>query len=180
MAHISIKGLEAAIREVKRAEKKLQDTVKDAISEVIDLMIEEAKRNAPKDIGDLINSIDKESKDAWTMVFFVGEVHGAFQEFGLAGLRNVQSNLIIPEEMEEVAREFKSYKGGNFKDFVKEIEEWCGRKGIDEGAAYAIAVKILNYGLEARPYFYPAYEKYKPEVLKRVKERVQELFNGKR
>lgn len=179
MARISIKGLESAVREVKRAQKRLQDTVTDAIGEVIDLMIEEARKNAPKDIGNLIDSISKEKKDAWTMVFFVGEAHGAFQEFGLAGLRNVQTNLVIPEEMEEIAREFKSYKGGDFKTFVKEIEAWCGRKGIDPEAAYPIAVKILNYGLEARPYFYPAYQKYKPEIIKRVNQRVQEMFNGK-
>lgn len=177
MVRISIKGLEKAIRDIKDAQKKIHSTTMDAIAEVVDKMIEEARKNAPEDLRNLIDSIGKEYKDGWTIVFFVGEEYGAFMEFGLAGLRNISSNLDIPEEMEAEARKFKGYKGGDFKQFVKDIEAWCGRKGIDPEAAYPIAVSILNNGLQARPYFYPAYLKYKDEIIKLVEKRLQELFN---
>lgn len=180
MATISIKGVERVINQIKKAQKELQKTVVKAIDEVVDKMIEEAKKNAPEDLGNLIGSIGKEEKDGWTIVMFVKEAHGAFMEFGLAGTENVMSNLNIPEEMEEEARKFKGYKGGNFDEFVKNIEEWCGRKGIDQEFAHIIALNILNKGLAARPYFHPAYEKFKPEVIKLVEQRVQELFNKTR
>lgn len=155
-----IKGLDKLFRDIDRFERDAELITKRTIEEIVDMMITDAKAKAPRDLGRLIDSIDRENKDnGWTIVFFVGEVYGAFQEFGTLGRVNV------PTELASVASEFKGYKSGDFSEFLKSIEEWCGRKGIDSSAAYPIAVSILRKGLDPQPYFYPAYVANKDKII---------------
>lgn len=147
-------------RDLDRLEKDSEEITKRTIEDVVNMMITEAKARAPRDLGRLIDSIDKENKDnGWTFVFFVGEVYGAFQEFGTG------ARVQVPTELQDVASSLKGYSSGNFSDFLKSIEEWCQRKGIDKKAAWVIAVSILKRGLDPQPFFYPAYVNNKDKIL---------------
>lgn len=166
-----IKGLKELQRKLKNFGKEAEAAGKAAINSAVDKMITDAKANAPQDLYNLVNSIDKENRDnGWTVVFFVGEAHGAFQEFG-TGVR-----AEIPAELASEALKFKGYKSGNFEDFLAEIKAWCSRKGIDPEAAWPIAVTILNKGLSPQPYFYPAYLKYRDTIMPDLKQRIKNLW----
>src|SRR5690606_29264965 len=122
---MKIKGLDKLTRQLNQLPKDTEKIAKDTLNEVVDMMITDAKANAPRDLGRLIDSIDKESKDnGWTLVFFVGEVYGAFQEFGTGG------RVQVPAELADIATSLRGYSSGSFSDFLQSIEEWCARKGI--------------------------------------------------
>ena len=170
MPIIRIKGLDSLQNKLKQAHAKIWPTVMRVVEKYVDLMIQDAKQNAPEDLGETKNSIGKEVGQQ-SITLFVGAAHGAIQEFG------VGARMSVPEELEEEARKFKGYKGGNFKEFVEEIRGWCVRKGIDPDAAYPIAASILERGLKPQPFFYPAYRKYKEPMLKEIEEELQKLFD---
>jgi len=166
-----IKGMQQLRRTLTNFRKNAEREAKEALNIAVDKMIADAKANAPRDLFNLVNSIDKENRDnGWTVVFFVGEEHGAFQEFGTG------SKAVVPPELETEASKFKGYKDGNFEEFVANIREWCSRNGIDPAAAWPIAVSILNRGLRPQPYFYPAYLKYRDTIIPDVRERLQRLL----
>lgn len=171
MPKVTIGGLEKLLNNLRKAEQQLWPTVMRVIDKYVDLMVADARQNAPVDLGVARDSIGKEVKDR-AVVFHVASAHGAIQEFGFGAKMGD-----IPPELESEALKFKGYKSGDFKEFVKELEEWCARKGIDTEAAYPIAVSILNNGLAPQPFFYPAYQKYKPMMLKEIDTEVQKLLN---
>lgn len=167
-----LKGLLELQKKLNGASVAVNAAVNSAVNEVVNKMIADAKANAPVDLRRLIDSIGKENKDdGWTVVFFVGEVHGAFMEFGTG------PQVSIPDEMESEAKKFQGYKGGNFDEFLDEIEAWATRKGIDPEMANLIASKILSRGLAPRPYFYPAYLKHRDEIIPAIKEKLNKLLN---
>lgn len=166
-----IKGLPELKSKMQKLKTGLQETVVGTIWDVVGLMVADAKADAPVDLAKLINSIDrKRSETGWSVVFYVGEAHGAFQEFGFG------KYLEVPAELSEEALKFKGYKSGNFEEFLADITAWCERKGIDTGAAWLIAVSILRKGLRPKPYFYPAYLKHKDTIAPIMYKRIKELM----
>lgn len=159
MPKVTIKGLPELTRKLKKIELEKWKVVMRVVNKYVDLMVAEARANAPVDRGVTRDSIQKEVKSDFSISFFVGTAYGAIQEFGTGLL------MEIPPELEQDALQFKGYKSGDFKSFVKEIEEWCVRKGIDPEAAYPIAASILNEGLKPQPFFYPAFKKYKDAMI---------------
>lgn len=163
-----IKGLDKLLKDIDRFDRDSEKIAKQTIEEVVDMMITDAKAKAPRDLGRLIDSIDKESKNnGWAMVFFVGEIHGAFQEFGTGG------RVQVPSELASIASSFRGYESGDFSDFLKAIEGWCDRKGIDRNAAYIIAVSILKKGLNPQPYFYPAYLANRDKIISLITQKTE-------
>lgn len=166
-----IKGLDKVMRDFNKYERDIETIAKDTVNEIVSMMITDAKAKAPRDLGRLIDSINKESKDnGWTVVFFVGEVYGAFQEFGTG------ARVDVPAELADIASSLRGYKSGNFDDFLTSIEEWCGRKGIPRSATYPIAVSILNKGFNPQPYFYPAYLANRDKIISLMTARITQLL----
>lgn len=147
------------MRDLNRLSKDSETIIKDTINDVVDMMIRDAREKAPRDMGRLIDSIDKENRDTgWTVIFFAGVDYAAFQEFGTG------SRVNVPAELADVAQQFRGFKSGNFEEFLENIKGWCSRKGIPESAAYPIAVSILQRGLNPQPFFYPAYRENKDKI----------------
>lgn len=167
---IKIKGLPKLVKELTQREKRIWKVTMAVVDKYVTLMVADARQNAPEDMGILKNSIRKEKKDEFHISFTVGAVYAAMQEFGTGVYMD------IPKELEQEALVWKGYKSGNFDEFVAELKEWCERKGIDPEAAYPIARKILRYGSEPHPFFYPAYLKYKDQMLAEINRELQELF----
>lgn len=172
MPKVTIKGLPELTKKLKRIELEKWKVVMRVVDKYVDLMVADARANAPVDRGFTKNSIDKEVKGDFSISFFVGTAYGAIQEFGTGDYMD------IPSELEQDALVFKGYKSGNFDEFLEEIKEWCSRKGIDEGAAYPIAVKILNKGLRPQPFFYPAYRKYKDALIAEANVELKKLVES--
>jgi hypothetical protein len=103
----------------------------------------------------------REIKDG--IVIFSNAEYSPFVEFGTG------KQVKIPPELAAVAGSFRGYKRGDFKQFLANLRVWCKRHGIDERAAYPIAIKILNNGLKARPFFFPPYLRERPKLMQTLR-----------
>lgn len=125
-----------------------------SVNVVADMIVADAKRLAPKDLGTIAQNIGKVVSGEGDKVhasIYASAPESAFQEFGTGG------RVIIPPGMQDVATQFKGASGGDFKAFVLALTAWVGRHGMDEKLAYVIARKILRDGLKPQPFLYPAY-----------------------
>ena len=117
-----------------------------------------AKSKAPRYQSRLVNSIHPEVGRKKLSTRVVTDVeYAAFVEFG------TKSKAKIPPELSSTAEKFKQTNSINFDEFYKDIKKWCKKKGIDEKAAYPIAISIIKNGQNAQPFLYPA---FKDEVKK--------------
>ena len=163
------------------------------VSEVVDQEIESmakewvagAKRDAPGDQGTLRNSISYLKTD--TGVEIVSNVfYSPFMEFGTKGKYQA-----IPGT-EAIAAQFKGFKGGDFAQMLKFIKAWVKRKGIgaevtksgnpsksqnslasQDRVAWVIAMSILKNGIKPHPFFFKQQEVVWPEMVRRVKARIE-------
>jgi hypothetical protein len=97
-----------------------------------------------------------------------GMEYAAYIEFGTRKFAAAYVNS-LPPDWKTFAAKFRGSGTGTFAQMVASITQWCKNKGIDDNAAYAIARKILIEGIPAQPYLYPAYEKNRVELIKRLK-----------
>lgn len=51
---------------------------------------------------------------------------------------------------------------------VEPIRRWAKRKGIDEDAAFPIALKIAREGTPPAPFLFPAFEEERPRFIRRL------------
>jgi len=78
--------------------------------------------------------------------------HSPFVEFGTKTYYNV------PTEFQQLATEIAS--GGRINQSETawdRISKWARKKGKSEAEAYLIYMKIMNYGVDAQPFMYPAF-----------------------
>lgn len=101
------------------------------------------------------------------IVIFSDVEYAPFVEFGTG------KQVRIPPELTQAAATFRGYKRGDFKMFLANLRVWCKRHGIDERAAYPIAIKILNNGLKARPFFFPPYLKERPKLMQNIRKLIR-------
>ena len=137
-------------------------------------VVKEAKILAPVDEGALVKSISYVQKGLEVEIT-VGVPYAAYIEFGTRRYA-AQQVAGLPAEWKTFAAQFKG-KGssGSFDEFVQNIMAWVLRKGIGglktksgntskstssydamQQAAYAIALNIIQNGIHAHPYLYPA------------------------
>ena len=104
--------------------------------------------------------------------------HAPFVEWGTGKQTKVAS------EETEVAAEYKGPYPGTWDEFEQNIQAWMKRHGIPEqkvvtdadgtesyiNVTYYIMISILEKGLPARPFLYPAFVKNRELLLKQAKE----------
>lgn len=90
--------------------------------------------------------------------------HAPFVEWGIGRQAKVS------DEWAAYARQYKGPYPGTWKEFEKNIQAWMNRHGIPLENTYVIMVKILENGLPARPFLYPAYVKAKARIIKDIKQ----------
>lgn len=127
------------------------------------------KANGTIDEGFLFGSITFE-KTEMAVEIIVAANYAAYLEFGTRAFAAAYVST-LPSNWQEFAATFKGGGGGGFADYFRNILEWCKRKGIEESAAYPIAISILRNGIRPRPYLLPAIE----ENLIKLKERLKTI-----
>ena len=135
----------------EEAERKISLTTFGTAGQIAD----DATQAAPANNGDLRQSINL-NPNAPGKLFYevnVNAPYAGFVEFGTG------TKVSVPAEMEDIARGFQYGKKGKFSDMIESLKEWCRKKGIPEQAVWPIAMNILKYGLEPKPFLYPAYRK---------------------
>lgn len=168
MAGISLKitGVEAAIKRLEAKQKSIEQDIQDELNAWALETVTLAKQLAPVHEGQLrqsINPLFENNKASITVNTF----YAAYIEFGT---RKFAASYIssLPAEWEQFAAQFKG-GGGSFIELVKNITEWVRLKGIDQKAAYPIALKILRDGIKPQPYLYPAVQQTTPDLIKNLK-----------
>jgi len=152
-------------------------SVQDILNEFRDYVINEAKINAPKDLGSLRNSIKgyvKESPNSIQISFEMDE-YGWYQNEGVKGANpsNVSPNAKIRGQQAPNSR-FKFGSGskrGTWSTFVNSIEKWAKRKnlrfrnekgqyakGSYKSLAYVVARNIYSRGLKPSLFFTKPFE----------------------
>lgn len=89
--------------------------------------------------------------------------HAPFIEWGTG--RQVK----VPAEWQDMAMQFKGPYPGTWDLFEQNIKSWMKRHGKDPDESFSLMMAILNKGLPARPFLYPAFVKNVKELSKNVK-----------
>lgn len=151
--------------------------------------VNDAKRLAPVDEGSLRQSITYRkiiARSAIEIEMIVASDYAAYIEFGTKGFA-AKYVATLPKEWKEFASRYKGPGGGSFDEFVMRLTRWVRLKKIGatynvstkkknrqskaslESTAYAIALSIMRNGIRQHPFLYPAVEKNRIELLKRLK-----------
>lgn len=117
-------------------------------------------------------------------IVYAAAAYAAYVEFG------TRTKVSVPEEMKDIANQFKNKKTGNWDEFKENIKAWVKRKGIVptvngkkavnpdkydwEELYFLIMMSIYKKGLAPRPFLYPAYKKETKGLDKRIDKRIQE------
>ena len=169
MASLSISK---QIKNVTKELENFKDDVSGVLSSVTYYTAEEialnAKTYAPKDKGELSQSITTRKESEFVSSVVVGVNYGAFVEFGTG------KKVSVPRELKTLASKFKG-GGGSFEEGLRSIKDWCKTKGIDEKAAYPIFMSILRNGTAPQPYLYPAFVKGRRQYLEDLKSELKNL-----
>lgn len=198
MIKIELKGLDKTIKDINKIASDAKDkgnrafekwgdnTRNDAISNL--------NKNGTNDEGKLRGSINSLVVGLSAEVT-VATKYAAYVEFGTKRYA-AQYVASLPADWKAYAATFKGKGGGTFDELILAIEQWIKRKGIGEtfdiktrrrtrqgkqsaattrrADAYAIALKIVRYGVPAQPFVYPAVKKNTPILIKDLKK----IFNG--
>lgn len=145
-----IKGLDKLQAKLKDLPKEIEVQVNEELEDFCRRVVGKAITRAPKNIASLSNSIRYEPLNKGFAII-AGVNYAAYVEFG------TRSYVKIPEGLSLYAAQFKGTGTGDFKTFLKNIQAWCKKKGIEEKAAYPIAVSILRNGIKPQPFFFNSY-----------------------
>lgn len=183
MFRVSVKGLSGFKREFATATKEVREIVGAEVQAAGADFTAKARRDAPVDQGALKGSISYYMDGDLSAVIAAQKFYAPFIEFGTKGKYKP-----IPGT-EDLAAQFKGYKGGDFMEMLRMIVRWVKRKGIsgrysvktrkrignkidrlaeDYAAAWPIAMSILRKGIKPHPYFFKQQETVWPEMVSRI------------
>ena len=128
-----------------------------------------AKKLAPKNLGNLRNSISAKQVDDLNWQLLASEIYAPFVEFGTGG------KVDIPKGFKTFAEQFKNSATGSFEDGLISIKSWCRNKGIDEKFAYPILVSLIKNGMEAQPYMIPSLKIAQSQLRNRIKKIIKDF-----
>jgi HK97 gp10 family phage protein len=145
----------------------------------------EAKDNSPINVNSLRRMISVQDIARLEYAVVSQSKYSAYMEFG------TKSKAVIPAGLESVAQQYQGKKGGTFKELLENILVWVRQKNIagtysvktrkrtgrrkdfdkqDLDVAYPIARSIAKYGVKPHPYFFPAFNKIKPDIIKDIRQ----------
>jgi len=165
---IKVQGINDAIKALKKYEAEVvRDTAKE-MNKAMLMTQTNAKLNAPTDTSRLKSSIvtTKAKPSDLVASTVVGVNYAPYIEFG------TKSKVEVPRGLEQYALQFRG-QGGSFDDLEKNIGEWARKKGIPQENVFWIAMKIAKYGVSARPFLFPAWEKERPKFEQALRELLQ-------
>jgi hypothetical protein len=196
MFKVSIRGVDSVKAQFRLATEEMKVIVAEEIESVAKDWVAGAKRDAPVDQGSLKNAIsyyltDSKTADGSFFGFSIvaQKFYAPFIEFGTKG-----KYLPIPGT-EQIAAQFKGYKGGDFQELLRMIVRWVKRKGItgtysvktqrrkgskinqfaeDYSAAWPIALSIIKNGISPHPYFFKQGDIVWPKGVRRIKNRIEQ------
>lgn len=187
---IELKNFDELKNKLNAITKRTSDKVDLELKRFGQLTVNDAKRLAPVDEGFLRNSITYVPGPLNVEVVVAAD-YAAYVEFGTKGFaaRYVST---LPADWQTFAAKFRGPGGGSFDEFVMRLTRWVIKKKIGatynvktrkrdkvgkqsakttaEADAYGIALYIMRHGIKPHPFLYPAVEKNRIELIKRLKQ----------
>lgn len=159
---LTITGLDKVL--AKLDTKRMEADIQLALDDFGLRVVQEAKGLVPKDEGFLARSINSEPGKL-SVTISANTDYAAYIEFGT---RKFAAAYVatLPPEWQQFASQFRGAQEGSFAEFIFRIMAWVKRKGIEESAAYPIAIKILREGIKAQPFLYPSIQHQTPLLIK--------------
>jgi hypothetical protein len=190
MFKVKLQGIGAVKAAFASASKNLVYVVDSELDAMSTEWVTGAKRDAPVDQGRLKNAISKYRAGELKYEIVAQVFYAPFMEFGTKGKYKP-----IPGT-EQIAAQFKGYKGGDFMELLRMIVRWVKRKGItgrysvktrkrvgskidqlaeDYAAAWPIAVSILKKGISPHPFFFKQQHDVWPRMIQRITRRMANI-----
>jgi HK97 gp10 family phage protein len=176
----TVQGLPELIAKLNDLGVQGQRIASASVNAVGDMIVANAKQNAPADLGKIRQGITKEQVSQFQVMIAATAPESAFQEFGTGG------RVEVPEEMSDVASEFQGQSGGGMADFILALVGWISRHGISgtknetpEQIAWAMAKAILRDGLRPQPFLYPAFVAQSQKLIPMLENALKDLLKSK-
>lgn len=186
MINISAPGIAEVIRDINTYSTKTQALIHAELKASVQTMVRNAKRAAPKDMGNLAGGINYKEVNKTLFEYFSQAEYSGFDEFGTKRRRK------MPPEVQKLGIQFSTAKSsGTAEQALTFITAWVKRKGIRfesasvfksgkkagknkllsyEETAYFIFHHIMLVGIKPRPFFFPAMLNETPLLQKRLEQ----------
>lgn len=140
--------------------KKLEELTRGGVVRALEVstleMLNETDKHIPVDQGQVRQQTGVRVDASLLKGFlFSNAPHAPYVDLGTG------SKAKIPEELAEVAAQYRGSTGGTFEQLLIAIQGWCKRKGIEEKAAYPIARSIARNGISGSQFMYLGLQKGK-------------------
>lgn len=176
----SVEGLPVLLKKLSDLGTEAERMASAVVNSVGDMIVAEAKENAPADLGKIRQGIIKVPLSQFQVMIAATAPESVFQEFGTGG------KVEVPDEMSEVAASFHGVKGGAMADFIIALTGWIQRHGIKgtknekpEQIAWAMAKAILRDGLTPQPFLFPAFVDQSQKLVPMLQTALQKLLQSK-
>lgn len=183
---ISAPGIADVIKNINAYGAKTQALIHAELKASVQAIVRNAKRAAPKDMGNLAGGINYREVNTTLFEYFSQAEYSGFDEFGTKHYRK------IPPEVQKLGIQFGTAKSsGTAEQALKFIIAWTKRKGIRfesatiqkggkkagknkllsyEQTAYIIYHFIMIHGIKPRPFFFPALLNETPLLQRRLEQ----------
>lgn len=184
---IEIPNLNNLIKQLKEIPANIEKDVVNELKAFGMATVQDAIRLAPTDEGHLRSSITytlTKNGNNWDVEIVVATNYAAYLEFGTRKFAAAYVSS-LPPDWQSFAAQFKGgTPGGSIEEMLQRITAWVMRKGFaayqtksgnnsksknsiqaQESAAYIIALRILQNGVRAHPFLYPAVMRNKPILI---------------
>jgi hypothetical protein len=183
---ISAPGIAEVIRDINTYSAKTQALIQAELKASVQTMVRNAKRDAPKDMGNLAGGVNYKEVNPTLFEYFSQAEYSGYDEFGTKSRRR------IPPEVQKLGIQFSTAKStGTAEQALKFITAWVKRKGIRfesasvqkggkkagknkllsyEQTAYFIFHHIMLVGIKPRPFFFPALLNETPLLQRRLEQ----------
>lgn len=189
---LDVRGLAGVMKQVETLAQEVKVKASEELNRFGSEVVENAKQlvaSNSSDEGNLLRSInlDYAKPNKLSVEINVTADYAAFIEFGTRKYA-AQYVATLPTDWKAYAAGFKGKSGGSMDEFIQAIMAWVQRKGIgaqltksgnastskssleqQQQAAYAIALNILQNGVQAKPFLYPSVIKFTPKLSERMK-----------
>lgn len=187
MFKVTVTGALGVKKQFVSASKEMTKIVDQEVESMAKDWVGGAKRDAPADQGTLKASISY-LKEGSKVSIVSQAFYSPFMEFGTRG------NYRPIPGTENIAAQFKGYKGGDIMQMLRMIVRWVHRKGItgrysvstrrrvggkvsqyaeDYSAAWPILMSILKHGVKPHPFFFKQQDIVWPVMITNIEKRLQ-------
>jgi HK97 gp10 family phage protein len=165
-----IKGLDKLQKRLNAVPAKVRKEVGAEIQDGARRIHGKQVRLAPVDEGGLKQATEPKKVNELQVELTASKHYTPFMEFG------TKRRIRIPSELRDYAKQF-NVKGPkiDFDAFLLIITAWVKRKGIDEKAAYPIALSILRHGVKPHPFFFQPFFDEREGIVKNVEKVLKDL-----